>query len=148
MSGQDDIRSGNTVPLSACPPSSRDSNDSSIDSDDTSMGDGCLAYRLVSGNEVFDSLDDVASDIHCLSKQQKNCLDEIMLMKNEIRLLNAVFARLEGNSVAHEMELAVHKGEHVWGTREQARRSALEAAAKRMNGDVFPISLPMTKDTS
>jgi len=78
LSGLEDIRSGNAVPLSSAPFSSRGSVASSSDLDDTSMVDGCRAYRLVGGKETYDSFDEVAGDIQRLGKQQNNCLDKIM----------------------------------------------------------------------
>jgi len=105
LSGLEDIRSGNAVPLSSSPSSSHGSVASSSDADDTSMVDGCRVYGLVGGKETYGSLEEVAADIQRLGKQQNNCLDEIISLKGEIKLLKAVIARLEGDTVAHEAEL-------------------------------------------
>jgi len=59
-------------------------------------------------------------------------------MKYEIKLWKAVIARLEGDSVAHEAELTVSRGEPMWGSRETIRESVRVEAAKRMNGGVTP----------
>ena len=48
---------------------------------------------------------------------------------------------MEGDTVAHEAELTVGRGEPVWSSRETIRESVRAEAAKRMNGDVTP-SLP------
>jgi len=77
------------------------------------MVDGCWTYALVGGKETYDSFEEVAADIQRLGKQQNNCLDEIVSLKGEIKLLKAVIARLEGDSVAHEAELTVGRGEPV-----------------------------------
>jgi len=96
LSGLEDSRFGNAVPLSSGPSSSCGSVVSSSDSDDTSMVDCCRVYGLVGGKETYGSLEEVAADIQRLSKQQDNCLDEIISLKGEIKLLKAVIARLEG----------------------------------------------------
>ena len=57
-------------------------------------------------------------------------------LKGEIKLLKAVIARLEGDTVAHEAELMIGRGEPVWSSRETIRESVCTEAAKRMNGDV------------
>jgi len=107
LSSLEDIRSGNAVPLSSSPSSSHGSVTSSSDSDDASMIEGCRTYALVGGKETYGSLEEVAADIQCLGKQQSNCLDEIVSLKGEIKLLKAVIARLEGDTVAHEAELTM-----------------------------------------
>jgi len=142
LSGLEDIRSGNAVPLSSSPSSSHGSVRSSSDSDDASMIDGCRVYGLVGGKETYGSLEEVAADIQRLGKQQNNCLDEIISLKGEIKLLKAVIARLEGDTVAHEAELTIGRGEPVWSSRETIRESVRAEAAKRMNGDVTPSPLP------
>ena len=136
LSGLEDIRSGNAVPLSSSPSSSCGSVASSSDSGDASMVDGCRTYALVGGKETYGSLEEVAADIQRLGKQQNNCLDEIVSLKGEIKLLKAVIARLEGDTVAHEAELTVGRGEPVWSSRETIRGSVPAEAAKRMNGGV------------
>jgi len=118
LDGLEDIRCGNAVPLSSSPSSSHGSVTSSSDSDDASMVDGCRTYALVGGKETYGSLEEVVADIQRLGKQQNNCLDEIVSLKGEIKLLKAVIARLEGDTVAHE------------------------AATRRMNGGVTPSSPP------
>jgi len=142
LSGLEDIRSGNAVPLSSSPSSSHGSVASSSDSDDASMVDGCRTYALVGGNETYGSLEEVAADIQRLGKQQNNCLDEIVSLKGEIKLLKAVIARLEGDSVAHEAELTIGRGEPVWSSRETIRGSVRAEAAKRMNGGMTPSPPP------
>jgi len=142
LSGLEDIRSSNAVPLSSSPSSSCGSLASSSDSDDASMVDGCRAYALVGGKETYGSLEEVAADIQRLGKQQNNCLDEIISLKGEIKLLKAVIARLEGDTVAHEAELTIGRGETVWGSRETIRGSVRAEAAKRMNGGVTPSPPP------
>jgi len=142
LSGLEDIRSGNAVPLSSSPSSSHGSVTSSLDSDDISMVDGCRLYGLVGGKETYGSLDEVAGDIQRLGKQQNNCLDEIIAMKDEIKLLKAVIARLEGDSVAHEAEWTVSRGEPMWSSGEMIRNSVRAEAAKRMNGGVTPSPPP------
>jgi len=142
LSGLEDIRSGNAVPLSSSPSSSHGSVTSSLDSDDASMVDGCRTYALVGGRETYGSFEEVAADIQRLGKQQNNCLDEIISLKREIKLLKAVIARLEGDTVAHEAELTVGRGEPVWSSRETIRESVRAEAAKRMNGDVTPSPPP------
>ena len=106
------------------------------------MVDGCRAYALVGGKETYGSLDEVAADIQRLGKQQNNCLDEIVSLKGEIKLLKAVIARLEGDTVAHEAELTIGRGEPVWSSRENIRGSVRAEAAKRMNGGVTPSPPP------
>jgi len=138
LSGLEDIRSGNAIPLASSPSSSCGSVASSSDSDDASMVGGCRTYALVGGKEIYGSLEEVAADIQRLGKQQNNCLDEIISLKGEIRLLKAVIARLEGDTVAHEAELTVGRGEPVWSCRETIRGSVHAEAAKRMNGGVTP----------
>jgi len=69
-------------------------------------------------------------------------LDEIVSLKREIKLLKAVIARLEGDTVAHEAELTVGRGEPVWSSRETIRGSVRAEAAKRMNGGVTPSPPP------
>ena len=64
-------------------------------------------------------------------------------MKGEIKLLKAIIARLEGDSVAHEAELTIGRGEPVWGSQETIRESVRVEAAKRINGGVTP-SPPLT----
>jgi len=142
LSGLEEIRSGNAVPLSSSPSSSRGSVASSSDSDHASMVDGCRTYALVGGKETYGSLEEVAADIQRLGKQQNNCLDEIVSLKGEIKLLKAVIARLEGDTVAHEAELTVGRGEPVWSSRETIRGSVRAEAAKRMNGGVTPSPPP------
>jgi len=142
LSGLEDIRSGNAVPLSSSPSSSHGSVISSSDSDDTSMIDGCRVYGLVGGKETYGSLEEVAADIQRLSKQQNNCLDKIISLKGEIKLLKAVIARLEGDTVAHEAELTIGRGEPVWSSRENIRGSVRAEAAKRMNSGVTPSPPP------
>ena len=141
LSGLEDIRSGNAVPLSSSPSSSHGLVLSS-DSDDASMVDGCRVYGLVGGKEAYDSFGEVAADIQRLGKQQNNCLDEIISLKGEIKLLKAVIAQLEGDTVAHEAELMIGRGEPVWSSRETIRESVRAEAAKRMNGDVTPSPPP------
>jgi len=102
------------------------------------MVDGCRTYALVGGKEAYDSFEEVAADIQHLSKQQNNCLDEIVSLKREIKLLKAVIAGLEGDTVAHEAELTIGRGEPVWSSRETIRESIRAEAAKRMNCDVTP----------
>jgi len=106
------------------------------------MVDGCRVYSLVGGKVAYDSFEEVADDIQRLGKQQNNCLDEIISLKGEIKLLKAVIARLEGDTVAHEAELAIGRGEPVWSSRETIRESVRAEAAKRMNGDVTPSPPP------
>ena len=142
LSGLEDIRSGNAVPLSSSPSSSHGLVTSSSDSDDASMIDGCHVYGLVGGKEVYSSLEEVAADIQRLGKQQNNCLDEIISLKGEIKLLKAVIARLEGDTVALEAELTIGRGEPVWSSRENIRGSVRAEAAKRMNGVVTPSPPP------
>jgi len=142
LSGLEDIRSGNAVPHSSSPSSSHKSVTSCSDSDDASMVDGCRAYALVGGKETYGSLEEVAADIQRLGKQQNNCLDEIISLKGEIKLLKAVIARLEGDTVAHEAELTIGRGEPVWSSRENVRGSVRAEAAKRMNGGVSPSPPP------
>jgi len=142
LSGLEDIRSGNAVPLSSSPSSSHGSGALSSDSDDASMVDGCRTYALVGGKETYGSLEEVAADIQRLGIQQNNCLDEIVSLKGEIKLLKAVIARLEGDTVAHEAELTVGSGEPVWSSRESIRGSVRAEAAKRMNGGVTPSPPP------
>jgi len=142
LSGLEDIRSGNAVPLSSSPSSSCGSVASSSDSDDTSMVDACRAYSLVGGKETYGSLEEVAADIEHLGKQQNNCLDEIISLKGEIKLLKAVIARLECDTVAHEAELTSGRGEPVWSSRETIWGSVRAEAAKRMNGGVTPSPPP------
>jgi len=142
LSGLEDIRCGNAVPLSSSPCSSHRSIASSSDSDDAFMVDGCRSYALVGGKEHYGSLEEVAADIQRLGKQQNNCLDEIVSLKGEIKLLKAVIARLEGDSVAHEAELTIGRGEPVWSSRESIRSSVRAEAAKRMNGDITPSPPP------
>jgi len=84
----------------------------------------------------------VAADVQRLGKQQNNCLDEIISLKGEIKLLKAVIARLEGDTVAHEGEFTIGRGEPVWSSRETIRESGRVEAAKRMNGDVTPSPPP------
>jgi len=79
------------------------------------MVDGYRTYALVGGKEAFDSFEEVAADIQRLGKQQ-NCLDEIVSLKGEIKLLKNVIARLEGDTVAHEAELAIGRGEPGWSS--------------------------------
>jgi len=56
--------------------------------------------------------------------------------------LKAVIARLEGDTVAHEAELTIGRGEPVWSSRETIRTSVRAEAAKRMNGGVTPSPPP------
>ena len=142
LSGLENIRSGNAVPLSSSPSSSHGSVTSSSDSDDASMVDGCRTYALVGGKEGYDSLEEVAADIQRLGRQQNNCLDEIVSLKGEIKLLKAVIPRVEGDSVAHEAELTVGPGETVWSSRENIRGSVRADADKHMNGGVTPSPPP------
>jgi len=142
LSGLEDIRSGNAVPLLSSPSSSQGSVISSSDSDDASMVDGCRTYALVGGKAAYDSFEEVAADIQRLGQQQNNCLDEIVSLKGEIKLLKAVIARLEGDTVAHEAELTIGRGEPVWSSRETIRGSVRAEAAKRMNGGVTPSPPP------
>ena len=69
-------------------------------------------------------------------------MDEIISLKGEIQLLKAVIARLQGDTVAHEAELTVGRGETVWSSRKTIRESVRAEAAKRMNGDVTPSPPP------
>jgi len=138
LSSLEDISSGKAIPLLSSPSCSHGSVTSSSNLDDTSMIDGCQAYRLVDGKETYDSLEEVAGDIRPLGKPQNNCLDEIVSMKGEIRMLKGIIARLERDSVAHEVELVVRRGEPIWGSREKIRVSVHVEAAKRMKGDVTP----------
>jgi len=142
LSGLEDIRSGNAVPLSSSPSSSHGSVTSSCDSDAASMVAGCLTFTLVGGKETYGSLEEVAADIQRLGKQQNNCLDEIISLKGEIKLLKDVIALLEGDTVAHEAELTIGIGEPVWSSWETIRESVHAEAAKRMNGDVTPSPPP------
>jgi len=142
LSGLEDIRCGNAVPLSSSPSSSHGSVTSSSDSDDASMVDGCRTYALVGGKETYGSLEEVAADIQRLGKQHNNCLHEIVSLKGEIKLLKGVIARLEGDTVAHEAELTIGRGEPVWNSRENIRGSVRAEAAKRMNGGVTPSPPP------
>ena len=141
LRGLEDIRSGDAVPLSSSPSSSCGSVVSSSDSDDGSMVDGCRVDGLVGGKETYGSLEEVAADIQRLGKQQNNCLEEIISLKGEIKLLKAVIARLEGYTVAHKAELTIGRGEPVWSSRENIWGSVRAEAAKRMNGGVT-ASLP------
>jgi len=136
LSSLEDIRSGNAVPLSSSPASSHGSVTSSLDLDDASMIDGCRTYTFVGGKEAYSSCEEVAADIQHLSKQQNNCLNEIVSLKGEIKLLKAVIARLEGDTVAHEAELTIDRGVPVWSSWETIRGSVGAEAAKRMNGGV------------
>jgi len=142
LSGLEDISCDNAVPLSSSPSSSHGSVTSSSDSDDASMVDGCRTYALVGGKETYNSFEEVAADVQRLGKQQNNCLDEIISLKGEIKLLKAVIARLEGDTVAHEAELAIGRGEPVWSSRENIRGSVRAEAAKRMNSGVTPSPPP------
>jgi len=142
LSGLEDIRSGNAVPLPSSPSSSHSSVASSSDSDDASMVDGCRTYALVGWKVAYGSFKEVAADIQRLGKQQNNCLDEIVSLKGEIKLLKAVIAQLEGDTVAHEAELTIGRGEPVWSSRETIRESVRAESAKRMNGDVTPSPPP------
>jgi len=142
LSGLEDIRSGNAVPLSSSPSSSHGSVVLSSDSHDASMVDGCRVYGLVGGKETYGSLEELAADVQRLGKQQNNCLDEIISLKGEIKLLKAVIARLEGDTVAHEAELTIGRGEPVWGSLETIRTSVRAEAAKRMNGGGTPSPPP------
>ena len=92
LSGLEDIHCGNAVPLSSSPSSSHGSVMSSADSDDTSIIDSSQAYRLVGGKEAYDSFKEVATDICRLGVQQNNCLDAIVSLKGEIKLLKVVIA--------------------------------------------------------
>jgi len=121
LTGLEEIRCGNAVPLSAWPSSSHSSVPLYSDSDDTSMINGCQAYRLVRGKMAYDSSKEVAANVRHLGKQQHNCLDEIVSLKGEIQLLKAVIARLESDSVAHEAELTIGRGEPVGSWRERIR---------------------------
>jgi len=105
LSSLEEIGWGNAVLLSSSPTSSHSSVPSYSDSDDTSMIDGCQAYRLVGGKK-------------------------------------AVIAQLESESVAHEAELTIGRGEPVWSWRERIRESVRAEAAKRINGDVTPSPPP------
>jgi len=138
LRGLEDIRSGDAVPLSSSPSSSCGSVVSSSDSDDGSMVDGCRVDGLVGGKETYGSLEEVAADIQRLGKQQNNCLEEIISLKGEIKLLKAVIARLEGDTFAHDAELTIGRGEPVWSSRENIRWSVCAEAAKRLNGGVTP----------
>ena len=142
MSGLEDIHCVNTVPLLSSPSSSHGSVESSSNLDDTSMIDRCQAYRLVGGKEAYDSFEEVAANIRRLGKQQNNCLDEIVYLKGEVWLLKAVIAWLEGDTVAHEAELTISKGEPVWASQERIRESFRAEAAMRMNCDVTPSPPP------
>ena len=142
LSSLKDIRCGKAVPLSSSPSSSHGSVTLFSDSDNASMVDGCRTYPLVGGKVAYDSFEEVAADIQPLGKQQNNCLDEIVSLKREIKLLKAVIARLEGDTVAHEAELTIGRGEPVWSSRETIRGSVRAEAAKRMNGDVTPSPPP------
>jgi len=142
LSGLEDIRSGNAVPLLSSPSASHGSVTSSSDSDDASMVDGCRVYGLVGRKEAYDSLEEVAANIQRLGKQQNNCLDEIVSLKGEIKLLKAVIAQLEGDTVGHKPELTIGRGEPVWSWQETIRESVPAEAAKCMNGDVTPSPLP------
>jgi len=68
LSGLEDIRSGNAVPLSSSPSSSCGSVVSSSDSDDAFMVDSCCVYGLVGGKERYSSLEEVAADIQRLGR--------------------------------------------------------------------------------
>ena len=57
-------------------------------------------------------------------------------------MLKAVIARLERDTVAHEAELTIGRGEPVWSSRETIRGSVRAEAAKRMNGGVTPSPPP------
>jgi len=142
LSGLEDIHGGNAVPLLSWPSSSHGSVASSSDWDDTSMVDGCRTYALVGGKEVYESFEELAADIRRLGKQQNNSLDEIVSLKGEIRLLKAVIARLEGDTVAHVAELTIGKVKPVWSSRVTIRGSVRAEAAKRMNGGVTPSPPP------
>ena len=87
---------------------------------------------------MYGSLKKVADDILFLGKQQNNCFDEIVLLKDEIWLLNDVIARVEEDMVAHEAELTISRREPGWGSRERIRESVRAKAAKGMNGDLTP----------
>jgi len=63
LSGLEDIRSGNAVPLLSSPSSCHSSVISSSDSDDISMVDCCRIYALVGGRETYDSFKEVAADM-------------------------------------------------------------------------------------
>jgi len=63
------------------------------------MVDGCRTYALVGGKEMYSSFEDIAADVQRLGKQQNNCLDEIISLKGEIKLLKAVIAWLEGDTL-------------------------------------------------
>jgi len=69
-------------------------------------------------------------------------LDEIVSLKGEIKLLKNVIARLEGDTVAHEAELAIGRGESVWSSWGAIQGSVRAEAAKRMNGNVTPSPPP------
>jgi len=132
LNGLEDIRCGNAVPLSSSPSSSHGSVTSSSDSDDASIVDGCRTYVLVGGKEMYSSFEDIAADVQRLGKQQNNCLDEIISLKGEIKLLKGVIALLEGDTVAHQ---AGRSRETIWG-------SVRAEAAKHMNGGVTPSPPP------
>jgi len=87
LSGLEDIRSGNAVPLLSSPSSSYRSVTSSSDSDDASMFDGCRTYALVGGKEAYDSFEEVAVDMLRLGKQQNNCLDENIVTNSDLAKL-------------------------------------------------------------
>ena len=142
LSGLEDIRCGNGVPLSSSPASSHGSVVSSSDSDDTSLVDGCRTYALVAGKETYDSREEVAADMQHLGKQHNNCLDEIVSLKGQIKLLKAVIGRPEGDTVAHEAALTIGRGEDVWSSRETIRGSVGDKAARPMNGNVIPSPPP------
>ena len=144
LSGLEDIRCGNAVPLSSSPFSSHGSVASSESSDlhDASMVDGCRTYALVGSKEAYDSFKEVAADMQRLGEQQNNCLDETGSLKGEIKLLKAVIARLEGDTVAPEAGLMIGRGEPVWSSRETIQGSVRAEAAKRMNGGVTPSPPP------
>jgi len=142
LTGLEEIRCGNAVPLSSLPSSSHSSVPLYSDSDHTSIINGCQAYRLVGGKKAYDSSEEVAAYVRHLGKQQNNCLDEIVSLKGEIQLLKAVIAQPESDSVAHEAELMIGRGEPVWSWRERIRESVRAEAAKRMNGDVTPSPPP------
>jgi len=98
---------------------------------------------LVGGKEAYDSFEKVAADMRRLGDQQNNCLDEIISLKGEIKLLKALIARLEGDMGAQEAELTIGRGEPVWSSREVIRESVRAEAAKHMNGDVTPSPPPV-----
>jgi len=56
-----------------------------------------------------------------------------------------LLARLEGDTVAHEAELTVGRGEPIWSLQGTIRESVRAEAAKRMNGGVTPS--PPATDT-